>query len=114
MLKDLLANPVRLVRIEVAGALIGIDTTILNDKYKNSYKSALMEYRSSLLVNSDNYASHLNLGILETQLGNYKEAEKEYEIAIEMEPLFLRTYVNLADLYKNTNRDFTISRCTRF
>lgn len=103
--KYLLRDSVRLVRIEAANAIAGIDTNTIPQNERIYYFTALEEYKKSLFVNAGNYSSHLSLGILQTKLGNLIDAEKEYKLAIEMEPLSHRAYVNLADLYRSMNRE---------
>ena len=65
----------------------------------------LDEYRASQLVNADRAEAHLNLGVLHTQLGEFDEAEQYYQTALSLDPSFMAGYLNLADLYRQLERD---------
>jgi tetratricopeptide (TPR) repeat protein len=55
--------------------------------------------------NSDRVESLLNLGNLEAETGALDAAEATYRLALERQPRFAPTYVNLADLYRRQGRE---------
>ena len=52
-------------------------------------------------VDSDRAGGHLNAGILFQNLGQWSQAEDEYQTAIRVEPNSIGARTNLADLYDN-------------
>jgi Tfp pilus assembly protein PilF len=67
--------------------------------------AAVEEYIAVQKVNADRPEAHLNLGLLYAQRGSPVQAEAEYRKALQLDPGFVRAYVNLADLYRNLDRD---------
>ncbi len=104
MLSPLLNDEHLPIRAEAARALARMlvqpPETALNDSDKARLKKALEEYREVQAYQSDRGFSHTNLGNLEHELGRAKSAENHYRKAIEIEPIFMPAYVNLADVYR--------------
>jgi len=63
------------------------------------------EWRQAQLVDADRAEARLNLGALDAELGRLQDAEREYTIAARLNPRFPGTYVNLADLYRQQQRE---------
>jgi Flp pilus assembly protein TadD len=101
----LLRDAIRAVRIEAARILAPLDTTRLSAEQRAALELALAEYRQAQERNADRPEAHLNLGVLQAQLGKPLEAERAYRTALRIDPSFAPTYVNLADLYRAQNRD---------
>ncbi|MDO3388480.1 multiheme c-type cytochrome [Gilvimarinus sp. SDUM040013] len=104
MLNSLLDDPRLPVRVEAARALAQMlvqppETSLLPED-KKRLESALAEYREVQAYAADRGFSHTNLGNLEQIFGRSRNAEKLYRKAIEVEPIFIPAYVNLADLYR--------------
>jgi len=101
----LLRDTVRAVRIEAARILAPLDKTHLSTEQSAALDLALAEYRQAQELNADRPEAHLNLGVLQAQLGKPLEAEQAYRTALRIDPSFAPTYVNLADLYRAQRRD---------
>jgi Flp pilus assembly protein TadD len=101
----LLQDTIRTVRIEAARVLAPLDKARLSAEQRAALDRALAEYRQAQEVNADRPEAHLNLGVLQAQLGKPLEAERAYRTALRIDPSFAPTYVNLADLYRVQQRD---------
>jgi Flp pilus assembly protein TadD len=101
----LLRDAIRAVRIEAARILAPLDKARLSAEQRAALDLALAEYRQAQELNADRPEAHLNLGILQAQLGKPREAEQAYRTALRIDPSFASTYVNLADLYRAQHRD---------
>ena len=101
----LLTDPVRAVRLEAARVLAPTPVDRLSGGQRATLTRMLNEYRASQLVNADRAEAHLNLGVLDAQLGRYDDAERSYRTALRMNAAFSATHLNLADLYRQQGRD---------
>jgi hypothetical protein len=95
--RQLLADPIRAVRIEAARAL-GTD---------------LAEWTAVQRFNSDTAAAHVNLGTLYAEQDEFDAARQEYEIAQRLEPYFAPAAAHLAELYQAQGRDDVGERVLR-
>ncbi|UTF61888.1 tetratricopeptide repeat protein [Gilvimarinus sp. DA14] len=104
MLNSLLDDAHLPIRVEAARSLARMlvqpPETALSEKDKARLNRGLEEYREVQLYQADRGFAHTNLGNLEQELGRAKNAEAHYRKAIEIEPIFMPAYVNLADLYR--------------
>ncbi len=103
-LSPLIVDPIKSVRIEVAAALSTMPTDIPLDKI-GDFTVLIKEYRASLARSIDMPSTQSTLGNLELNLGNPGAAEKAYQKALAIEPLYIPALLNLADLYRATNRE---------
>ncbi len=103
--RPLLADPLRAVRIEAARALAATPARIWPPGARAAVAAPLREWREAQAVSADAPESHVNLGGLHAELGELAEARREYERALEIEPLFEPARVNLADLARREERD---------
>jgi Flp pilus assembly protein TadD len=94
---QLLADPVRAVRIEAARAL----------------GTNLTEWMAVQRFNGDTAAAHVNLGTMYTERGDLESARQEFEVAQRLEPYFAPAAANLADLYRAQGRDDVGERVLR-
>jgi Flp pilus assembly protein TadD len=101
----LLRDALRTVRIEAARVLGPLDQTLITAEQRAVLAHALAEYRQAQEVNADRPEAHLNLGVLQVQLGQSTQAERTYQTALRLDPTFTPGYVNLADLYRAQGRD---------
>ncbi len=101
----LLKDPRRVVRIEAARALADVSSAELPEGSRRAHESALAEYRAAQRLNSDEPASHVNLGLLAQRTGKFREAERNYRVALDLGDYFVPAHVNLADLYRASGRD---------
>ncbi|MEC9477066.1 MAG: tetratricopeptide repeat protein [Planctomycetota bacterium] len=67
--------------------------------------SAISEYRKVQMINADRPEAHVNIGALETRLGNGEAALQAYRESLKREPSFGPASVNLADLLRALNRN---------
>jgi tetratricopeptide (TPR) repeat protein len=104
-LQQQLNDPVRAVRVEAARILAPIPREQLDAQQRRALDAALQEYRDTQLALADTPEALLNLGVLESALGNEAAAEGYYEKALEQAPEFVPVRVNLANLYNRTDRN---------
>jgi len=102
---QLLADPIRSVRIESARLLAGTPSDLLQAEVKSSLDRATTEFIASELATAERPESHINLALLYTQMGRVSEAETELRTALRLDPGSVPAMVNLADLYRMQKRD---------
>ncbi len=100
-----LDDPVRLVRVMAAFQLARVPEQYLGKNGIRRRREVLEEYIQTQMINADHPSAQMNLGILALNRGDYPGAEFYYKKAIEIEPAMTTAYVNLADLYRVTDRD---------
>ena len=100
-----LSDPVRSVRVEAVGYLAGVPASDLTAEQRALMDAAVEEYVAVQTLNADRPEAHVNLGLLYSQRGSPVQAEAEYRKALQLDPGFVRAYVNLADLYRTLDRD---------
>jgi tetratricopeptide (TPR) repeat protein len=101
----LLGDPRRAVRIEAARLLAPVPEELWSPEERLPLPGALAEYRAAQAANADRPEAHLNLGLLEADLGDPQAARREYETALRLAPWFLPAAVNLADLERALGRE---------
>ena len=101
----LLSDPVRAVRIAAARALAGTDLLALTPEQQTALVKATAELVAAEMVDADRPEAHLNLGLLDLRRQELPEAEKEYRIALRLDPSFVPALVNLADLDRARGMD---------
>ena len=85
----LLADPVRAVRVDAISALAGRAEDLFSAAKQQAFDAAVTEYREVQRGNADRAESHVNLGVLEAQLGRLPEAEAALRAAITRQPQFV-------------------------
>jgi predicted CXXCH cytochrome family protein len=100
LLKHLLEDEEKAVRINAANILAPASKLQLSDKDKRLLLKSLDEYIDVQNKNAERAFAHVNLGNLYVSLGDYTKARAFYETAIKKEPTFIPAYANLADLYR--------------
>ena len=101
-----LNDPVLTVRLEAVSALVdAAGTATLSQSQRADFTRAAAEYRAVQMYNADRAEAWLNIGALDARLGHADEAETAYTRAIDLQPSFLPSYLNLADLYRQIGRD---------
>ena len=71
------------------------------------------EWLAVQAYNGDSAGAHVNLGVYYTERGDAVRAEAEYLTARKLEPYFAPAAVNLADLYRTSDRDADGERVLR-
>ena len=99
ILNPLLADPVLSVRAEAAGALVRYWREF-NPAQKQTLNKPLNDYIAIQEFNSDRGFGRTNLGNVYRDIGETEKAINYYLGAIDIEPYFENSYVNLADLYR--------------
>ncbi len=97
LLSPLLTDPVKAVRIVAADALVSSQTA---ESDISSFNKAFSELLISNEVSSWRGEGRLNQGMLELRQNKLQKAEASYKKAIEIDPYFDSSYVNLTDLYR--------------
>ena len=101
----LLDDPLRAVRISAAQALAGLDPALLPAGSNPAMQRVLAEYVASQELNNERPESHVNLGNLWRMQRRFELAEPAYRRALALNPDFLPAYANLADLYREWQRE---------
>ena len=101
----LVRDPDRSVRLEASRLMATIPVQQIPPPQRAAVEAAIAGYRAAQNVNADRAQSHLNLGWLALQQGDRVSAEQEYTTALELEPYFVPSFINMADLYRLTGRD---------
>jgi len=102
---SLLSDPLLAVRIEAARALIGVDPALLNKNQLQELQLVTAELIKAEQASADRPESHTNLGAIYVNLGEQDSAEKEFRIALHLDPDFAPALVNLADFYRVLHKD---------
>ena len=101
----LLSDPVRAVRIEAARTLAAaIPLGILPADAQQAFDRALEEYKESRDALEDRPGSHMGLGLLYSDLGDFARAEQSYRQAFAVDPDHAESRVNLAELVYQQGR----------
>ena len=101
----LLADPVRVVRMEAAISLAALGPEAVPPDQQVEFRAALDEYIAAQAINAERPEAHVNLGNVYQYLNRGADAEQEYRIAMRLNPYFLPAYVNLADYYRLRDRE---------
>lgn len=66
----------------------------------NKYEEAIEAFKDMLDTHSENKAEILNnIGVAYANLNKLEEAEENFVNSLKINPMFVQTYINLADLY---------------
>jgi predicted CXXCH cytochrome family protein len=101
----LLSDPIRGVRIRAALLLASISPATRPASDRRAFERAADEFIATQKLNADRPESRTGLGTFYRRQGRIAEAEVEYKAAITLSSQFAPAFVNLADLYRYTNRD---------
>ena len=107
ILEPLLKDDVLAVRLEATNSLAMLWQE-LSTKQRELLKPAIDEYIKAQEYNNDRGFSHSNRGSIYAYLGEMDKAKKAFLEGIRIEPNFAQTYLNLAELYRRTNKGSAI------
>ena len=105
VIRELLRDPVRTVRIEAVASLLGIHAGRWRATDRAALKSATTEYLEARAFNSDRGEGLVDLAHVALLAGDVQHAEGNLREAPDIDPTFTAAYVNLADLYRSQQRD---------
>lgn len=105
MVRPLLRDAIRSVRIEAVAAFLGVHARSWTSGDRAALKSATEEYLESKLFNSGRGAGLVDLAQAAMLAGDLEGAEDTLREALDVDPTFTAAYVNLADLYRSRERD---------
>lgn len=98
LLRPLLRDSRRAVRVAAAEALADVPTTGWRPADRSSLGAALGEYREAQEATAERPEAQVNLGMLAARYGDVEAARAAFTRAIERADYFVPAHVNLADL----------------
>lgn len=98
-------DPARLTRIEAARALAAVPRETLTENQRQAIQRGVAELIAAEMTNADRPESHLNIGLIHVDQGQFDRAEAAYRAALNLQPTFTEAAVNLADLYRLQGRE---------
>jgi tetratricopeptide (TPR) repeat protein len=113
LMKPLLNDPVRGIRIEAAIRLSTVPGDQLSEPVRKARKAALKEYLDVNLYMSDFPGGRYNLGIMYANAGDFEKAAESYRSALEIDNLFYMAKVNLATVYNQQGKNEEAERLLR-
>jgi tetratricopeptide (TPR) repeat protein len=105
LMKPLLNDPVKGIRIEAAIRLSTVAEDQLSDPVKKARKAALQEYTAVNTYVSDFPGGRYNLGIMYANAGEPEKAAECYRAALKTDNLFYMAKVNLANVYNQQGKN---------
>jgi len=105
LLKSLVDDPVKSVRMAVARQLAEVPLAQLPGEEGLALDALRKEYLESLRLRADMPEEQMNLGLYHQAAGNPEAAEKAYREALRLAPAFVPALLNLADLYRANGLD---------
>ncbi|MCG3200759.1 MAG: Beta-barrel assembly-enhancing protease [Gammaproteobacteria bacterium] len=105
LVAPLLADAVRMVRMEAARVLASVPASALTPGQKASFDRAAEEYVAAQRLLAERPEHRTNLGSFYAQRGRYEEAEAEFRAALTLPPTHVPAWVNFADMRRTQGRD---------
>jgi predicted CXXCH cytochrome family protein len=105
LVTPLLDDPLLAVRLDAARTLSDVAAEHWSARERTRFAATLTELRSAFALDADRPESHVGVGLLALQQGDYDAARRAYESALEVAPWFVPAYVNLADLEQRSGND---------
>jgi len=105
LLAPLLFDPIRAVRLASLSQLAGIPRDRLKSYQQAAFDLGLDAYRLTMSYSLDFASSGMNLGNLYTNLGQIRDAEHYYRLALQIDDLFYPAKMNLAVLLSGQGRN---------
>jgi predicted CXXCH cytochrome family protein len=105
LVSPLLSDPVRGVRIKAAFLLAGVPPTSIPAADRERFEQASAEFVAAQRLNADRPEARSMLGSFDAKRGLFADAESEYKAALALDPRYTPAATNLADIYRQLNRD---------
>ncbi|MFO1149426.1 MAG: tetratricopeptide repeat protein [Alsobacter sp.] len=111
--KDLLKDPVLIVRLAAASLLADQKPEGLPPAEREALLAAFAEYEASQRLNADRPEGHAALALFRQRQGRQADAEAEYLAALKLEPGAATVSANLADLYRQQGKEAAAEQALR-
>ena len=111
--EPLLSDSLRAVRVEAVSVLSSVPAGQMSRDARGAFERASAEYVDTQRYNADRAEGRVNLGTFYGSRGDASRGEQELKAAIRLDPSFIASYVNLADLYRAFDRDADGERTLR-
>ncbi len=105
LLSEVLADPVRSVRIQAARALAPLPRAGLSGAQRAALEKGIAEWNAVQEFNADRPEAHANLGTLRAERGESEQALADFAKALEIDPHFAPAAANRADLLRALGRE---------
>lgn len=105
LLLPILSDEFRSVRVEAIRVLSDINQDNIENKFKQAYRDAKEEYLIAQNQTSWRGEGNFNLGLFYSAQNNIPLAQQNYLNAIDIDPYFTASYINLADTYRLAGDD---------
>ncbi len=106
-------DKIRLVRVRAAVALAGVDINTIDSSDRDSVKSAIAEYKSSMEARPDYWSSRYNLGNMAMARNDFQTAVEQFEAAHKFRPDIAAPLVNASIAYMSLGKPDEAERCLR-
>lgn len=103
IIRDMLNDPSRAVRVEATRMLAGARRLLREDE-KPAWDRAAAEFINAQMAMSDRAAGHMRLALFYSDLGDPKKAESAYRDAVRIEPEAIPPRINLAEMLYQQGR----------
>jgi len=101
------------VRVAAGRALAVVPPDGLPAGSRPARDAALREWQRAQHAQAGRAAAHVNLGVLHAERGEVAEADRQYAIALELNPSFLPAWVNRADLARAVGDEARVGELLR-
>jgi Tfp pilus assembly protein PilF len=105
ILLPLLHDEFKAIRTEVVRILSDINPNQIDSRFRQIYEASKEEYMIAQNQTTWRGEGHFNLALFHTAQNNNDRAENHYLEAIQKDPYFPASYVNLADLFRSQGND---------
>ena len=106
LVSPLLDDPVRSVRLEVAGVLSDVRPQSIEDPaLRQALEQVFAEYEAAEQLNADRVEHWVNLAGFRFRQGQVEQAEKDFAQARRRDAGFVPAYINQADIYRALGRE---------
>lgn len=105
LVSPLLSDPSRGVRIGAVSVLAAVPTANQPASDRTAFEQAAAEFVAAQRFNADRPEARSMLGAFYARRGLTSEAENEYKAGLRLSPRYAPAAINLADLYRQIDRD---------